>query len=242
MPILQQKDREAVQRRFDTELKRDVDITLYTQGNTGLYIPGRECRYCGPTQELVEEVSVLSPKIHLEVVDIYRDQESAASRGVDRIPALVIGGDNSGNAKFFGMPSGFEFALLLDSIVAASSRRSPLQLETRRRLRALEEDVHIRVFVTPSCKYCPTVARVAHLMALESPRVKADVIEIQEFPDLAGLYRVMGVPKTVINDSVQFTGAVSEEVFVRRVLQAVGAEEPDVDEVEAVSDQTTPIA
>lgn len=241
MPILQPRDREAVQRRFATELKRDVDLTLYTQARTGLYVPGRECRTCGQTQEMLEEVSALSPRVRLEVVDFYKDQEGAAGRGVDRVPALVIGGNSNGNARFFGMPSGFEFALLLDSIVAASSRRSPLQLETRRRLKALKEDVQIRVFVTPNCKYSPTVARVAHLMALESPRVTADVIEVQEFPDLAGRYRVMGVPKTVINDSVQFTGAVSEDVFLRRVLQAVGVEEPDADEIEAVSDQTTPI-
>lgn len=79
-------------------------------------------------------------------------------------------------------------------------------------------------------------------MALESSRVVADVIEVQEFSQLAQTHRVMGVPKTVINDVVAFTGAVTEDAFLRRVLQAVGQEEIDDDEEEQVSDQTTPIA
>ena len=242
MPVLQRRDREAVKRRFDTEIKQVVDITLYTQASIGLYIPGRECRTCGPTQELIEEVSALSSRINLEVVDIYKSPDSATVQGVDRIPALVIGGRGDGAVKFFGMPSGFEFAILLDSIVASSSRRSKLHIETRRQLKRLKEDVHIRVFVTPNCQYSPPVARVAHWMALESPRVTADVIQIQDFPDMAGVYRVMGVPKTVINDKVQFTGAVPEDVFVQRVLNAAGVEEADAEEVEDVYDKVTPIA
>ena len=95
------------------------------------------------------------------------------------------------------------------------------------------------MFVTPTCQYCPTLARLAHAMALESPRVTADVIEVQEFPDLAALYRVRGVPKTVINDNVEFTGAVTEDVLIQRVLQAVGAAEDEGVAVEQTPAQTT---
>lgn len=66
------------------------------------------------------------------------------------------------------------------------------------------------------------LARVAHSMALESPKVVADVIEIQEFPQLARLYQVMAVPKTVINDAVEVVGAVPEETLLERVAAAVG--------------------
>ena len=65
------------------------------------------------------------------------------------------------------------------------------------------------------------MARVAHAMAIESGRVTADVVEIQEFPALAQAYGVRGVPLTVINDSVAFSGAMTEEVFLSRLLEAV---------------------
>ena len=73
------------------------------------------------------------------------------------------------------------------------------------------------------------MARVAHAMAIESDRVTADVVEIQEFPALAQAYGVRGVPLTVINDTVAFSGAVTEEVFLSRLLEAVG-EESDAEE------------
>ena len=151
MPILQPRDQQAVRERFDVELKRDVNIKLVTQRNVGgLFIPGRECRSCGPTQQLLEEVEALSPKIHLEVVDYYADREDAEALGVEKIPAAIIGSNGDHNVRFYGLPSGLEFAVLLDAITVASTGRSPLQLETRRRLRRLKQDVHIQVFATPT--------------------------------------------------------------------------------------------
>lgn len=151
MPILQPRDQQAVRQRFDVELKGNVHITLFTQPALGgLYIPGRECKSCGPTQQLLGEVAALSPRIQLKVVDFYGNQEEAKASGVERIPGIVIGGAGDGNARFYGLPSGYEFALLLDTIIAASTKRSSLQIETRRRLKRLKQDVHIQVFVTPT--------------------------------------------------------------------------------------------
>jgi predicted DsbA family dithiol-disulfide isomerase len=59
-------------------------------------------------------------------------------------------------------------------------------------------------------------------MAMENPRIKADVVEVHEFPSMAQRYRVMGVPKIVINETVQFLGAVPEETFMGKVLKAIG--------------------
>ena len=55
-------------------------------------------------------------------------------------------------------------------------------------------------------------------MAIESDLVKADVIETSEFPDLAMKYNVIGVPKIVINEKVEFVGAFNEDLFAEHVL------------------------
>ena len=151
MPIIKQEDQQAVRQRFELELKRDVKITLYTQRSIGgLFIPGRECKTCGPAEQLLEELSVMSPKIDLEVVDFYSNAEDASARGVEMIPAIIVSADGADNVRLYGLPSGFEFSVLLDTIVSCSTSRRPLQLETRRRLKRLKEDVHIQVFVTPT--------------------------------------------------------------------------------------------
>lgn len=57
-------------------------------------------------------------------------------------------------------------------------------------------------------------------MAMENPRIRAEVVEASEFPHLVQKYRVMGVPKTVINDKVEFAGAVPEARFLAEVMKA----------------------
>jgi thioredoxin family protein len=69
--------------------------------------------------------------------------------------------------------------------------------------------------------------RLAQHMAVASKHVRADCIEAGEFPDLARLYRVMAVPKVVINERVHFEGALPEREFLKAVLRAVpNREEP----------------
>ena len=55
-------------------------------------------------------------------------------------------------------------------------------------------------------------------MAFASPQITAYAVEATEFPDLARRYRVTGVPKTVVNETVEILGALPEEAFVEQVL------------------------
>ena len=67
--------------------------------------------------------------------------------------------------------------------------------------------------------------RLAQHMAIASDRVTAECIEATEFPELSRRYQVMAVPKIVINDKVQFEGAIPERDFLGAVLQAVDGQE-----------------
>ena len=57
-------------------------------------------------------------------------------------------------------------------------------------------------------------------MAIANSHIVADVVEVSEFLDLAQRYQVRGVPKTVINDSVEFLGNVPESTFVEHIQRA----------------------
>ena len=61
-------------------------------------------------------------------------------------------------------------------------------------------------------------AAVAHKLAVESDRVRADVIDGSEFPQLAQKYAVTGVPKIIINEKIEFMGAFNEDLFAEHVL------------------------
>lgn len=64
--------------------------------------------------------------------------------------------------------------------------------------------------------------RLAHQMALYSSHVTADGVDSMEFQELANRHRVMGVPKTVINDGAKYVeGAVPEEMLVDAIKAAL---------------------
>jgi predicted DsbA family dithiol-disulfide isomerase len=58
-------------------------------------------------------------------------------------------------------------------------------------------------------------------MAIESPLVRADAVEVTEFPDLIRQYRVNGVPKTVVNERNEIMGAQPEAIFVSEALRGL---------------------
>jgi predicted DsbA family dithiol-disulfide isomerase len=77
-------------------------------------------------------------------------------------------------------------------------------------------------------------------MALASPRVRSTAVEAQEFPELARRYEVSAVPKIVLNERVEFMGAVPEPMFLEAVLAAVsdggGTGAAGIDEVEPAAE------
>jgi hypothetical protein len=61
---------------------------------------------------------------------------------------------------------------------------------------------------------------LAHRLAVESPLITASCVEATEFMDLSRKFRVTGVPKTIVNGSIEFLGALPEDQFVRTVVGA----------------------
>ena len=227
MPFISDADQRTLKDRFKRELKNNVNIRLFTQRTMGLTIPGRDCTHCDDTEALLEELANLSPKLDIEVKNFYTDTQDARDAGVERIPAIIMSTNGSNHVKFYGIPMGFEFSTIIEDIITISRGVSPLTMASRKKLKQVKEPVHIQVFVTPTCGYCPQVARLAHSFAMENENIIADVIEVQEFPILAQRYMISGVPKTVINNKVQFVGAVPESGFVDFVLKAVDIEPSD---------------
>ena len=151
MPFISPQDRQALQERFRKELKRKVTLRLFTQTVGQLIIPGRECPTCPQTRQILEELSSLSPMLEMETVDFFNQSQEAQKNSVERIPAIVMAKDGAdSNVKYYGMPSGYEFVTIIEDLIALSQPRSPLSADTRKKLKLVDQDVHIQVFVTPT--------------------------------------------------------------------------------------------
>ena len=218
--LIGEKDQTVIKKMFQA-LEHPVRLVVFTEG--AVRPAGRApCAYCGHVVSLTQELAGLSEKIATEIVNFDTDRERAAALGIERIPAIAVIGAEDYGIRFYGIPAGFEFATLLEAIIDVSKGRAELAPETLEKLDRIDEPVHIQVFVTPTCPYCPQAVRFAHKLALSNPNVRADMVEAQEFPELAGRYGVYGVPRTVINEETHIEGAVPESIGILYVLRAAG--------------------
>jgi glutaredoxin-like protein len=212
MSFLDKKVVKELQDSFK-DLKKDVRLRYFTQE--------MECRFCKETRELLLELEKTSDHIKLEILDFVKDKAEAEKHGVDKIPAVVVMDEMDYGIKFYGIPAGYEFASLIEAIKLVVSGKHDLRKDTTKFLDGLKKDVHLQVFVTPTCPYCPGAVILAHKMAYYSPKVKGDMVEATEFPHLAQKYNVMGVPRTVINEKEFQEGAAPEDMIVKKIKAAL---------------------
>ncbi len=206
-------------REVFTGLKQPVHIIFFgTQEN---------CDYCSDTLQLAGEVAALSDLLSLEQHDLQADTDLAAQYHVDKTPALIIAAKDGETVtdygvRLLGIPSGHEFTSLIQDILLVSGRDSGLTPAAREFLKTINQPVHLQVFVTPTCPYCPRAVVLAHMMAIENPMVQAEMIEAMEFPALANRHQVSGVPHTVINGGAgNVVGAVPETSLLHAIGQAL---------------------
>jgi glutaredoxin-like protein len=141
MALLNAQIRKDVQAAL-SDVQQPVTFKVFTQE--------LECQYCKETRELVEEVASLSDKLSVEVYDLVKDAAIAESLGVDKVPAVAVVGKKDYGIRMFGIPSGYEFGSLIESIKLVSEGESGLAAETKKQVAKLTKPVKIQVFITPT--------------------------------------------------------------------------------------------
>ncbi|MFW6096958.1 MAG: protein disulfide oxidoreductase [Chloroflexota bacterium] len=216
MSLLKEEDRQHLIKEF-AGLQHPTKLIVFTQEF--------ECQFCRETRQIAEELADLSDMIDLEVYDFVADEEIAEQYNVDKIPATIVmrGGETPKDygIRYYGIPSGYEFSSLVQNVTMIGSGEHGLSPSTQEWLADLSEPLHMQVFVTPTCPYCPRAVVLAHQMAMASDLVTADMVEATEFPELSMKYQVMGVPRTVINETVFQEGAAPEGLILSKMQEAL---------------------
>ncbi len=204
---------EHVREKFQN-LKDDVKLYVFATKD--------HCLGCNDTIDLINIVADQSPKITIEQCTCEPDSEEAKEFNIDKFPATVIHStERKPHVRYFGLPSGYEFGALIDDIVDVSTGAPDLNPDTEKQIKEISEKVHIQVFTTPTCPYCPRAVRTSHKLAMINDNITADGIDGLEFRELAQKYAVFAVPKIVINEDTTIEGAVPESVFVQKIQEAL---------------------
>lgn len=141
MAIIRDDDAVEIQGRL-RELTGPVKLIHFTQE--------LNLEYGLETRKLLEEVAALSDKLTLEVYNFLIDKEKVAEYGVDKVPATVVRNGKDYGIRFYGIPAGYEFSTFLDAILSVSKGDSGLKPESKEKLAAVTQPLHLEVFVTPT--------------------------------------------------------------------------------------------
>jgi thioredoxin reductase (NADPH) len=186
-------------------LREPVTLVLFTK-------EGVNDQYNDIARELITEIAGLEPKIRAEFHAV--GDEASEKYGVHRSPTLLIEPEKY-HIRFTGAPLGEEGRTLVLAIIMASTGQPAITEDSVERLGHVAEKRHVRVFVSPTCPYCPQQSLYAVSAAVARPDlVYAEIIEIYENRDLAEQNAAMSVPKTFVGDVNTSQGLEPEEYFM----------------------------
>lgn len=201
-------------------LQNDVQMIVYKGGQ--VFVPGQDpVGEQDATLQLLREVAELND--HVEVVErnLVGDEEARAL-GITRTPTTLFRrkGTTRSNMRFAGIPSGYEFTTLLETLLMLGA--DDLELTpTLESVKEIGDPISLQTFVTPTCPYCPRAVLTAFRFALVNDRILAEGIEANEFPTLSQENRISGVPDTIVKGTnlTRVLGAQPEHAFAEALRQ-----------------------
>jgi thioredoxin reductase (NADPH) len=183
------------------------DIPLYLFAGAG---PGDV--FVDSCRQIIRAFRELTTRITLKEFPL--GHELAMKWNVESSPTLLIDPDRY-NIRWLGAPMGEEGRSFLEAMIMIGLGKSDISDQSRPVIERITEPRHIKIFVSPTCPYCPQQVVNGLKAAIEKPDlISLEIIDIQSRPDLADQYGAHSVPQAFANEVLIGQGAQQEEVFM----------------------------
>jgi thioredoxin reductase (NADPH) len=189
---------------------REIPLLLFVQR-------GKEDVFVDACRQVVRAFRTLTDKITLK--EYYLDNELAVKYKVDSSPTLLIDPSHY-NIRWLGAPMGEEGRSFLEAILLIGNGKSGMGAQSLKVIERLDSPRQVKIFVSPTCPYCPQQVVNGLKAAIERPElVSLEIVDIQCRPDLADQYGAQSVPQAYANDVLIGQGAQQEEVFLSSLIK-----------------------
>jgi thioredoxin reductase (NADPH) len=188
---------------FD-KLPNTIELVLFTD-------KAKEDVFCEATRQVVRAFRSLTDKISIREYDL--SHKLAEKYGVTASPTLLIAPDKY-NIRWLGAPMGEEARTFLETLILVGMGKAEVSDQSAKVIKGIEGPREVKIFVSPTCPYCPQQAFNGLKAAIMMPElVSLEIIDIQCRQDLADLYNAHSVPQTFANETLIGLGAQTEELF-----------------------------
>lgn len=209
------------------QLPNDMPLYLFTA-------KGHEDVFTQANRQVIRAFRELSSRITLREHNL--DHELAKKWNVTHSPTLLIAPEKY-SIKWLGAPMGEEARTFLEILILVGLGKSQLSEQSLKVIKRIDSARQVKIFVSPTCPYCPQQAINAVKAAIEMPqKISLEIIDIQSEPEIADQYSAQSVPQAYANDILIGQGAQPEEVFVLSLqkleAQTIFIPESDAERVE----------
>lgn len=149
-------------------------------------------------QEYVENLTAMTDKLSIEIVTDNNDEFAPCVK--------LYKDDLYTGLAFHGVPGGHEFTSFILGIYNAAGPGQAMDEDIRKRIRAIKNQVDIKILVSLSCTMCPDLVIAAQHIAAVGSNITAEVYDLQHYESLKNKYKVMSVPCMIINDEHVYFG------------------------------------
>jgi len=209
------------------EIPHEVPLFLFTAS-------GKDDPFAKAARQVIQSFGEMASKISL--VEYNLDHELARKWGVTHSPTLLFDPEHF-HIRWLGAPLGEEGRTFVEALIMLGYRKTNLSKESLKIFQKVKSARNVKVFVSPSCPYCPQQAVNALKAAIEKPSlVSLEIIDVQANPELADQYSAQSVPQVFANETLIAQGAQPEELFMlsleKMEQQTIFIPESDAQEVE----------
>jgi glutaredoxin-like protein len=204
------------------EIKKQLSETFESLGSNvkiQFFKSKDKCNLCEETEALLKEVTELTDKVSLNILDFDEDKELADKYGIDKVPGFTLlkEDDSLTGIKFYGPPAGYEINSFIFGLLETSGKEQEVPKELEEKIKAIDKKVNIKVFVGLSCPHCPGAVIAANKLALLNPNIDSEMIEASLFDDLSNEFGISSVPRIFFNDKNDLLGAQPLEEFINAI-------------------------
>ncbi len=209
----EEKDIPKLKERFSKSLKDYVSINIFTHGD--------DCKSCSDAISLMEELSSFDSRFKLEKHSI--GSEISNKYGIKDGPVIILISEHfpEGNVRYYGIPSGHEFLVLMEDLEAFSSGKVNLSSSVVEKIKSINQPTEIKIYTTPMCQYCPAMVKSAHRFAMINKNITGSMIATMEFSSEADEVGVMQVPHITVNGETLYVGSLPEETFASYIQDSL---------------------
>jgi len=156
-----------------------------------------------------------------EILDYFKDRLNIVSKEDCDKPYIKVYKGNRLYFTYYGTPSVNEFLPFLNALVRISN--NTIQLDDKEKELASKINGNVKLFVTPGCAKCPIAAELLYQLPIYNEKINLEIVDVEAYEDLGKKYRVLNVPKIILNEKVEVPGTFPLTIILK--MLAKGSEQ-----------------